>query len=263
PYRDYQSADIVNYAMGGFSNLSGRFDREPLQHVIDQDQFMGARSALVATMSALFYQRATGAGQYIDVSITETIATQPPLQISRYTYTGGIETRAPKRTGTLDGGFLQCKDGNWALISTGAGFFELFAELLDLPELLDPKFADTHSRNVYAKELEDLVLPKIKQSDMHDIFHKGEKQGMAIGMVQNPPEILNCPQLNARNFFKELEHPEAGKLTYPEGCAMMSETPAELKNAAPLLGSHNKEIYCGQLKYTTEDLVKLREQGII
>jgi hypothetical protein len=32
---------------------------------------------------------------------------------------------------------------------------------------------------------------------------------------------------------------------------------------APRLGEHNREIYCGKLGYTPEELVKLNETGVI
>ena len=69
PYRDYQATDIIHYALGGFSNLSGNCDREPVQHALNQAQFMTARNAHVAILAALYFQRETGTGQYIDVSI--------------------------------------------------------------------------------------------------------------------------------------------------------------------------------------------------
>jgi crotonobetainyl-CoA:carnitine CoA-transferase CaiB-like acyl-CoA transferase len=52
-----------------------------------------------------------------------------------------------------------------------------------------------------------------------------------------------------------------GTVTYPGASFRLSETPARV-GKAPLLGEDNEELYCG-LGFSKEDLVILREQGII
>lgn len=265
PYRDYQATDIIHYALGGFSNLSGNYDQEPLQFVLKQAQFMAARNANLAIIAALYFQRETGMGQYIDVSIMESVASQPPFQVTRYGFTGGIETRGPRHKPALDTKCLECKDGGWITMTTSHGAipFEQFAELLGIPELLNPKFASSNLREDHAQELEELVAPKVKKLDRYGLFHDAAKKRFAFGVVQTPPEILNCPHLEARGFFSEVKHPKAGKFKYPGGCVSMNGTPSQLRTAAPLLGYHNEEVYCRQLGYKKKDLLKLREQGVI
>ena len=50
-------------------------------------------------------------------------------------------------------------------------------------------------------------------------------------------------------------------VTYPGAPAKLSETPWQA-GRAPLLGEHNEEIY-GRLGHTKEELVRLREEGVI
>lgn len=264
PYKDYQATDLTQYALSAFSYLSGVYHREPLQHVLNQAQIMAARHANVAIMTALYYQRETGLGQYIDVSIVESVASQPPFHVYRYAYTGGIEKRGRGRA-TLDGAYLKCKDGRWITFSiTGGTPFSEFANLLGIPELADEKYADVGRRNTeYDEEIRKLVEPKVREWDSYELFHKGCKTGFALGIVQDSPDILACPQLNGRDFFQEVEHPKAGKLKYPRGAMAMNVTPGQIVSAAPLLGEHNEEIYCRHLGYKKDYLRKLREQGVI
>jgi len=42
----------------------------------------------------------------------------------------------------------------------------------------------------------------------------------------------------------------------------MSETPWDLRRPAPTLGQHNEELLTG-LGYSREDVVRLRQQGVI
>ena len=60
----------------------------------------------------------------------------------------------------------------------------------------------------------------------------------------------------------EVDHPAAGRVKYPGAPFKMMETPWEIRRPAPLLGQHNEEVM-GELGYTKEDLVRLREQGVI
>jgi crotonobetainyl-CoA:carnitine CoA-transferase CaiB-like acyl-CoA transferase len=69
--------------------------------------------------------------------------------------------------------------------------------------------------------------------------------------------------MKARGFFVEIDHPEAGRLSYPSGLAKFSCSPIVFERPAPLLGQHNQEIYCERLGYSPHELSRLRETGII
>jgi crotonobetainyl-CoA:carnitine CoA-transferase CaiB-like acyl-CoA transferase len=43
----------------------------------------------------------------------------------------------------------------------------------------------------------------------------------------------------------------------------LSDQEFEIERPAPLLGQHNAEVFCKELGYTKEDLVNLRELGVI
>ena len=80
--------------------------------------------------------------------------------------------------------------------------------------------------------------------------------------VVTTQELVESPQLNARGFFVEVDHPATGPLTYPGAPFKMSETPWQV-GRAPLLGEHNREVFGGILGYSSSELVQLRQQGVI
>ena len=261
PYRDLKSTDIVQYAISSFMNLSGNPDREPLRHALGQAGFMAARNAVVAAMAALLYQESTGEGQFIDVSVVESIAVQPPFQPTQYSYTGVIATRGLEPV--LDGAYVPCKgDGYICMTTTGGAPFEDFADLLGLPQLLDPKFATSESRTENIKELDELVSARLKKLDPLELFHKAQKRRFVFGVCQTPKDILDCPQMQARGFFQTVDHPAVGPLKYPGGPFAMSETPARMVRPAPLLGQHTLEIL-GGLGYDKDSLLRLTEMEVI
>jgi CoA:oxalate CoA-transferase len=80
--------------------------------------------------------------------------------------------------------------------------------------------------------------------------------------INTIPEVIDDPHYKARDFFIEVEHPYAGKVTMPGMPVKMSESPCDIRRA-PILGEHNEEIYHDRLGYSEEELVRLRGQGVI
>lgn len=78
-----------------------------------------------------------------------------------------------------------------------------------------------------------------------------------------PTELVECEQLQAREYFRPLTHPKAGTLPYPGEVMGLTETPVQLRSAAPLLGQHNEEVFCGRLGYSRQELSQLRQMGVI
>jgi crotonobetainyl-CoA:carnitine CoA-transferase CaiB-like acyl-CoA transferase len=84
-----------------------------------------------------------------------------------------------------------------------------------------------------------------------------------VGPCYNSEEIVNSEQLTARNYFVEIDHPVMGKAKYPGAPYRLSLTPWRIERRAPLLGEHNEEIFCDRLGYTKQDLIKMKQAGVI
>jgi len=75
---------------------------------------------------------------------------------------------------------------------------------------------------------------------------------------------LDDPQLRARGFFEELEHPHVGLHQYPTWPLRMSAGPARYwTGPAPTLGQHTEQVLRDELGVTDEELERLREQHVI
>jgi len=93
----------------------------------------------------------------------------------------------------------------------------------------------------------------------------GQTQGSAESapaIVRTVEDLLGAPELRARGFFDEIDHPSAGRLIYP-GPPFRPEAMPWQAARAPLLGEHNEEVYCGELELRREELVILRASGVI
>jgi crotonobetainyl-CoA:carnitine CoA-transferase CaiB-like acyl-CoA transferase len=88
----------------------------------------------------------------------------------------------------------------------------------------------------------------------------------AVGVMatphNTPGDLLSDPHFKERGYWAEIEHPVAGKLTYSGAPFRMEEGGWQIRKPVPLLGQHNEQVY-GELGYSKEDLVQLRQSGII
>jgi len=262
-YRDYQATDLVLYALGGQMYVSGEYDQHPLAHAYNQAQHAGGMNAAVASLAALHHQRETGRGQQVDVSLFECVVSMVQLPPARYAYTGGIETRGPKRRPAFVKGFIEVKNGYIGLNASGRNSWQVFADFLGVPELMTEKFTTASARSRNAEELNALLHNALKDADKDMFWHSAVANSFTFQMVQRPEEAATSPQLAARDFFVDVAHPAAGTVTLPGDTYGFSETPWHVRRPAPLLGQHNAEIYGTELGYSADHLRVLRESKVI
>ena len=262
PYSQYRGEEIVNYAMGMIMSISGVQGREPLKHGGFQAQYEGGLFAAATTAMALFGSEFTGEGEHIDVSVTECIASTMMATQTMYPFMGGTQIRR-RANGSMFGHPMPCEDG-WIIVQTGGGAsWEDLAEFFQCPEMLEERFADRAQRAVNGEELDRIVIESIKERSKWDLFPKAAEYRMLFGLVQTPSELVDCPQLESRNFFREVEHPVMGKVKVPAELFKLSETPYQLERSAPTLGQHNREIYVDGLEYDDGQFTRLRQLGVI
>jgi crotonobetainyl-CoA:carnitine CoA-transferase CaiB-like acyl-CoA transferase len=96
------------------------------------------------------------------------------------------------------------------------------------------------------------------------LTEEAQRRRIILFPVHSSRDLLEHPQLIARDFFQELEHPELGEtLRYPGAPYRLSETPWHLRRRAPLIGEHNEEIYGGELGLSRAELAVLMAVGTI
>jgi len=82
-------------------------------------------------------------------------------------------------------------------------------------------------------------------------------------------EALASPQMRARRYFQEVDHPLAGRWVYPGPPFRLTDGPPSdggwgwRAGRAPLLGEHNEQVFGGLLNLERSDLVRLRAAGVV
>ena len=261
PYADYQGNDLVAQAMGGFLYaVTGSTNRPPMGTALQQMEITAARNGAIAIAAALLRRDQTGTGTHIDVSVMEAVVSTPSGLIHPYTFTGRSPHRGGSDGNVMDGMHIPTLDGEVTLTTAGTGGrpMEVWAEFLEEPGLLDPKFSSRQGRMEHWEELHGLVAPKLAQWNNLDLMAETMARGLVVGLVQSPQQVVESPHLEERGFFVELDHPEVGPLKYPgAGFFMDGNNTMEKARAAPRLGEHNVEILNGELA------IPLAEMGVL
>ncbi|MBI4330774.1 MAG: CoA transferase [Chloroflexi bacterium] len=264
PYRDYRATELISEALGGVLDTSGEADREPVKFAGYQAQFHGGLVAAPATMGALWHSLKTGHGQQVDVSLMEAEINIHELQIMVYPYAG---QQAHKRMGSYVGHYpwsiYPCKDG-WVALCVNNRQWRRVGNWLGMLELSrDPKYATPAERFAHFGELEAIIVPALAEQTRAEAVARGQAAGVPILPVSDPAEVMQDPQFKARDYFIDIAHPRAGSYAYPGLPFKVKGTASRGMAPAPLLGQHNKEVYCRELGYSGQDLVRLRQMGVI
>ena len=262
PYRDYQATDIVTYALSGLMYHSGDSDQPPLRSVLDQSFYVAGANGAAATQIALFARLSTGEGQHVDVSVAECLGAHLVQPLPYYNYMGAIKGRRPVRGSGFEE-LMPARDGYVAPSVQGSRPWEVIANLIGLEELQDEKFATGAGRVAHGEELKELLTVGLARWDRMPLFLASGEARLVFGMAQDAGDLVECPHLEDREFFVEVDHSVVGRAKYP---GMAVRLPGEALTAtqpAPLLGQHNVEIFVQELGYTLEQLVSLRQLGVI
>ena len=263
PYSGYKGEEIVAYAMGGIMSISGTSDREPLKHGGFQSQYEAGLNGALSTAFALLLRDFTEQGQHIDISIQEVVNSTLVINQPFFSWTGGVQGRR-RPMGTMLGNVAPCKDGYFVSQPGGGASWDNVADFYGREELKEERFADPVQRMANGRDLDEIVVDATKDRTMAEMFKTAaEDYRMLFGVVQTPKDLADCPQLEARGFFEEVDHPVIGKLKVPFRLMNMSESPPQYHMPPPLLGQHNEEVFTELLGYNSEEVAQLREHRVV
>ncbi|MDI9640824.1 CoA transferase [Oscillatoria amoena NRMC-F 0135] len=237
PYRDYQAEEITLYAMSGLMYGTGDPHQAPLAGGPAIAHLSAGMKAYIATLMADYRREITGEGDRIEVSIQEAAMDNIEIAIAEYLHLGKIAKRSNDEHALVPWRTFPCKDGHAAIMGGPIRHWLKGAELFESPELVGPQYAHMEGRIRYREEVRQLMAPWLLQHGKQEIFHAGQARKLAWGYLATLQEVLESPQLQARQFFLDTEHPELGKYPMVGAPFRPSKTPWQ-QVRAPLLGEN-------------------------
>ena len=273
PYSQFNGPDIVGQAMSGVMQTVGIPEKPPYVIGSELGYWTASTFAANASMLALAYRDLNGLGQHVDTAMQRAMSLGAGNSMSTYDTLGHVLNRgelfARGRGGVRT--LFRCKDGYVFYIAAAPGTtMEATKELLtehDLGEEFDLIWlAPTILRQEGAEKarfetlMEGFFL-RFTRLELLDMGFNREHQVFSVP-VGTPKDIVESPQMAARGFIIDVEHPELGQIVrYPGAPYRMPASPWRLSRRAPLIGEHNDEVYKDILELTSDEVSDLKMTG--
>lgn len=275
PYRHLKATELEVLALGGLLSVCGEPDRPPLRISAPQANLFASVSAYTGSLLAYYHRLRGGTGQWVDVSMQECVTNLHYAQLIWNTY-GIVSPRMG--TSLLLGPNLfipvsyACQDGyvqalpllNWGTFIPWMAEYDMAGDLMtdEWQERLQTLATEWTQEQVdYAH---DLVARFFARLTKHELYTQAIQQRQLLYPVQSVHDARQDPQLQARQYFVDLDIPALGTtLTYPGEPFRMSATPWRLQGPAPRLGEHNAEVYGTELGLSEAEQIRLRQDGVI
>ena len=280
PYRDYKDSDIVIMGMSGILYQTGEVDRPPLNMSAPQACLLAGSSAALGTMVAYYHREMAGEGQHVDVSMQQSAAWFQTNAIPFFELNKAILKRSGagrsglSRDSTGQRQMWQCRDGYVFFVviggKQGAKALSALVEWMDekgmATEFLTAMDWDNFDMWKATREIISQISQPIAKFFMahtkKELLDGASERHISICPLSSMEDLVNDTQLEYRNFWTEIEHPELRtSLTYPREFIKSSENYYATRFRAPLIGEHNEEIY-REIGISSEDLVVLKQAGI-
>jgi benzylsuccinate CoA-transferase BbsE subunit len=281
PYKDYKISDLVAQAMGGEVYVLGDPDRPPVRISYPQAYFNAGLEAAAGALTAHYYREMTGIGQEVIVSIQEAMVwAQQDAHLFWDLTKHSMERAGPIRRRPDSGkgapAVWKCKDGYVSFIIIGgpAGMRTLkgLVDMMNQEGMADDFIKridwNTFDWTTVIQEEVDPIVDRFSRffmmHTMDELLRVSIERKIMIYPVNTAAEIVKSPQLEARQFWQQVEHPELNTIiAYPGFLFKASESICKIWHRAPLIGEHNEDIYIKEFGFSREELVVLRETGTI
>lgn len=244
PYRDRPGFDIMAQGMVGFLRMTGEPGGRPAKVGIAINDIAAGATAIYSIMAAEMHRRATGEGQYMDISLVDAGLAWAVWESGAYFGAGEV----PQPTGTRHRRStpyqaFRTSDG---YVTIGAANDRLWLRLLtalEKPEwATDPRFATLPDRMANIDELEREIEAITTTRTTDEWIKRVDEAGVPCGPVLTFDETLSDPHVIARDMIAELEHPIIGEMRTIGPPTKFSGLDFTVRGPAPWLGQHTAEV---------------------
>jgi len=202
-------------------------------------------SAVTAILAALVHRSRTGAGQFIEIPMFETLARfvlgdhlggfsfDPPVSSMGY-----ARLLSPARRP------FPTRDGHICVLLYSDRQWRNFLDAADHPQELagDPGFSTFEGRQTHFDAVSAALARVLKNRTTDDWLHRLEKADVPAMPMHTLDSLLDDPHLNDVCFFQNTTHPDTGRLRRAAVPETWSQCPPPAHRPPPALGEHTVEV---------------------
>ena len=265
PMADKPGYDLVIQAYSGLMGLTGEPDGAPQRVGFSLVDLFTGMMSYGSILTALYARGTTGKGQWVEASLLDGQVAAMSYHATGYLATGKV----PLRLGSGHPSLVPYQafagsDGAFFIVGcANEGLWHRLCSAINRTDLTgDPRFKTNTDRVAHRKEC---------ASALGDIFNAKPgaewvkiitQAGIPCGPINSVPEVVNDPQVLARNMIVNVPHPNVPDLRMPGSPMKLPDTPPTIRRPPPLLGQHNEEVLT-QLGYKPKEIAALRHEGVI
>jgi crotonobetainyl-CoA:carnitine CoA-transferase CaiB-like acyl-CoA transferase len=267
PEAGYTGFGLQGAGLAGFVALTGWPDRIPSGPWGAYTDFIAPRYSLAALAAALHHRDRTGEGQYIDISQSEATIHFLSPAVLEYTVNGRVLDRAGHDSERA------CPHGIYATlgveryvaiaVETAAQWQALCGLVPGLRSLATPELDLLGARLRSRPELEAALSEWCAGQEPFEAANALRAAGVPAYVVMRATDLHEDPQLLARDFFVDLDHPYLGRVRLDGPVTRFSGTPAAPTHAGPTMGQHTFEILTEVLGYDADEAANLAAAGAL
>jgi crotonobetainyl-CoA:carnitine CoA-transferase CaiB-like acyl-CoA transferase len=242
PYQERSGHDINYIGLGGVLEITGAKNGDPvLPGVQIADIGGGGMMAAIAILAAAIHREKTGEGQFLDISMMDSVVSWLSIHAGKYFMDGELLKRGDM---PLTGRYAcyqvyPTKDGrHMSLGALEPKFWKNFCEAIGRRDLMDKQFIEGEERLRVIKEIQNLFKTKT-QGEWVDFFKNVDACCEPILTFE---EVFQHPQVLHRQMVMEVEHPVEGKVRQLGNPIKSSEFPFEIRAPSPAWGEHTIEV---------------------
>jgi crotonobetainyl-CoA:carnitine CoA-transferase CaiB-like acyl-CoA transferase len=266
PYRDRPGFGTLVESMSGYAARTGFPDREPaLPPTALADMVAGLYGAMSVLVALRHREVGGGAGQIIDLPLLDPLFSFIATEAAIYRLTGTVRERTGSRSETTSPrNVFRTKDGRYIGISASiqAMAERLFRAIGREDVIADPRFRTNSDRVRNAEACEAPIVAFIGARTLAENMEVFERAEVTAAPVYDIDQFMADPHVIAREILVDLPDDELGRLPMHNVIPRLSDTPGQLRRAAPALGEHTAEIL-GSLGLARAEIEGLAREGIV
>jgi len=264
PRSDEAGYDAVMQAEGGLMSVTGDPDRPGYRLGVAITDMVAGLYCAQGITAALLARERSGQGQRVDIGMLDTTAALLTYQAANWFATGRIPPRQGNRHATIAPyETFTTSDGEIVIAVGNDATWQKFCPAIGVPELAaDPRFATNKDRMEHYDSMRPPIDREFRSKTNAEWVKILNDAGVANGEVRDIGQMLNDPQLAAREMVQTLMHPTVGATRVIGAPIKLSENAATVRTAPPTLGQHTDAVL-SEIGYDSAAIAALREKRVI
>jgi formyl-CoA transferase/CoA:oxalate CoA-transferase len=264
PRRDEAGYDAVMQAEGGLMSVTGDDDRPGYRLGVAITDMVAGLYCAQGITAALLARERTGQGQRVDIGMLDTTAALLTYPAGNYFATNEIPKRQGNRHATIAPyETFTTKDGEIVIAVGNDPIWQRFCPAIGLPELAsDPRFTSNKDRMKNYDAMRPSIDRVFRTKTCAEWIAILNAAGVPNGEVRDIGQMLNDPQLAARQMVETMMHPTIGATRVIGAPIKLSENPPSLRMPPPVLGQHTDAVL-KEIGYDSKTIEVLRLKKVV